>query len=77
MELKNTVTKINKLNRIMEGTEERIIELGNKQYKLTNLNKIKSVKKSKQSLRNLWNKNKRSKIYVTEIQEERRKEGKV
>lgn len=63
----------------VEGIEERISKLEKKTIGIMQLKekKEKNSKNTKQSLKDLWNNNKRFKIHVIAIQEERRKKGKA
>ena len=74
IEIKNTLEGIN--SRISEA-EERIGELEDKMVEITSeeQNKVKRMKRSKDSLRNLWDNIKSMNIQIIGIPEEEKKKG--
>lgn len=79
LKLKNTMTEIKSfidgLNSRMMGTKGRISKLGDKTMETTQPeNRLKKQIREEQSLRDLWDSNKRSNICVISIPEGR-KEG--
>ena len=73
-ENKNTLEEIN--SRISEA-EERISELEDKMVAITSeeQNKVKRIKRTEDSLRDLWDNIKRTKIRIAGVPEEEKKKG--